>query len=327
MDADSDNSSREEQEMPQIPPGIILEISEKFRPLHTDISSSWRSTLMEFQQSFRDCDHGQEKLKCVLTHSVVPEWPKRPDGPCPPEVEGMEPIAMGVGPSRWPQQLFTRSQAGREMGVAELASALPQSYRLKTLDVASKVELGGVMYTPAVGHDAIHNVTGNPILFSNGQPVALRTGVNRNYFVHAGGAAHERITNITSFFSLAAQAGQCLESLPTSVSRHLWRDWPDGFRTIGDKGMWVSALFELAWQQSAESQLTADRFTWIGTTNTRFDLSPSASQQSTSSNPADASTLAPVGPPHWYSVIDDLVSASIAAIEILLAVEDTKDCE
>lgn len=321
MDADSDKPNRDEQETPQIPPGIILEISDKFNPFHTAASNSWRSKLLEIQQSFRECDHHQDKLKCVLTHSVVPEWPKRPDGPYPSEVDGMEPIAMGVGPSQWPQQLFLRIQDGREIGITELASKLPQSYRLKMLDVSSKVELGGILYTPIVGKETIHNVTGKPILFSSGEPVALRPGVNRNYFVHAGGAAHERITNITSFFALAARAGQCLEGLPSSVNRLIWQNWPEGFRAIGDKGMWVSALYELAWQQLPESKLSANRFSWAGTTNTQIDTPPSAKQQTTANAQTDLSTFAPSGPPHWYSVIDDLVGSSIAAVDLLLAAE------
>lgn len=320
MDAKSDRSNRDE-ETPQIPPGIILEISDKFNPLHTDAVSTWRSTLLEIQQSFRDCDHHQDKLKCVFTHSVVPEWPNRPDGPYPSEVDGLEPIAMGVGPSLWPQQLFLRSQDGRKMGIAELASKLPQSYRLKMLDVSSKVEFGGILYTPIVGKNTIHNVNGKPILFPSGEPVALRPGVNRNYFVHAGGAAHERITNITSFFAVAARAGQCLQSLPTSVNRLIWHDWLDGFRTIGDKGMWVSALFELAWQNLPESKLSANRYSWAGTTNTPIETTTNANPQTTENAPTDLSMFVPSGPPHWYSVIDDLVGASIAAVNLLLAAE------
>ncbi len=188
MDADSVKRNRDATSPLEIPPGIILDVAEKFCPLRTDVSESWRTTLQEVQQRFCQCAHNQEKLKCVLTHSVVPEWPKRPDGPYPSEVDGMEPIAMGGGPSRWPQQLFLRKEHRTESVVSELEPMSGQSYRLKMLDISSKLQFGDVQYAPIVGHRAVHNITGNPILFSDGQPVAMRQGINRNYFVHAGGA-------------------------------------------------------------------------------------------------------------------------------------------
>jgi hypothetical protein len=223
---------------------------------------------------------------------------------------------MGGGPSRWPQQLFVRRENDSETVVSELEPMSRQCYRLKFLDISSKLELGKVGYAPMVGESAVHNVTGNPILFSNGQPVAMRQGIDRNYFIHAGGAPHRRITSITSFFSLAAQAGQCLYVLPADVNRILWRRWLHGFPAIGDKGMWISALFELAWQQAAGSSLSAARFAWSGSTNIPLD----AQQEdgAATDSPADI----PDPPAHWYSLIDDLVAASIAAIDILLAMGD-----
>lgn len=299
-----------------------MDVAEKFCPLQSDVSESWRTTLHEMQQRFRECARDQEKLKCILTHSVVPEWPIRPDGPYPSEVDGMEPIAMGRGPSRWPQQFFLRRENNTETVVSELEPTSGQSYRLKMLDISSKLQLGDVQYAPMVGHSAVHNITGNPILFSDGQPVAMRQGINRNYFVHAGGAPHERITSITSFFSLAAEAGQCLEGLPAHVNRILWHEWLDGFRTIGDKGMWISALFELAWQQTAGSSLAAERFAWSGTTSIPLDAWPQSRQQTENGAPIDALPDIPASPAHWYSVINDLVSASVAALDILLAIDD-----
>lgn len=319
MEADSSKHGQEANGSFDIPPEIILDVAEGFCPLRCDVSASWKATLQDLRKRFCESAGNQERLSCVLTHSVVPEWPKRPDGPYPPEVDGMEPIAMGCGPSRWPQQFFVRTENNEETVVSELAPMSGQSYRLKMLDLSSKLRLGDVQFAPFVGENAVHNITGNPILFSNGEPVAMRQGIEQNYFVHAGGAPHQRITSISSFFSLAAQAGQCLESMPASVNRILWHQWLAGFRTIGDKGMWISALFELAWQPTPGPSLAAKKFAWSGTTNVALDELPQAREQAKNGAGIDAVADIPDPPSHWYSVIDDLVSASIAAIDILLA--------
>lgn len=296
-----DSSKQNSETRDEIPPEITIEAIERFRPQHPSVSSSWRSTLDDIRQSFVQCSDEHETLKCVMTHSIVPQWPARPDGPYPSAVDGMEPIAMGGGPCNWPQQQFLRREGETETVVSDLAPESDKSYRLKFLDVASQLELGDATYSPIVGETPIQNVTGKPVLFSDGQPVAMRHGVERSYFVYAGGPPHRRITSVTSFFSLAGRAGQTLYGLPADVNQVVWRDWIDGFPTIGDKGMWISALFELAWQSSSDPALSAERYGWDGPTSTLIESSQSSDL-----------------PAHWYSVIDDLVAASIVAAEFLL---------
>lgn len=130
----------------------------------------------------------------------------------------------------------------------------------------------------------------------------------------------------TPFNLIAEDAGRCLFGLPTNVNRQLWRDWLDGFEDIGGLSMWLNALFELAWQQVPGSPLFATKFAWDGTTGTSVelpilalgpncdDLSPGLVKM------VEKST-------HCYSVLPDLVSASIAATYILLAFGNDAACE
>lgn len=306
----------------KIPAEITLDVVEKFCPLQTDTSDDWRATLKEIQQAFRECPEDQERLSCVLTQSVVPEWPERPDGPYPYEVLGMDPIAMGDGPSRWPQQLFVRTAGESETIVSELEPMSNKCYRLKMLDISSKLKIDDAEFSPFVGEFAVQNNTGKPILYSDGQPVAMRRGINRHYFVHAGGEPHHRITSITSFFSLASRAGQCLLQMPPEANRRLWRDWLDGFPVIGDKGMWISALFELAWQQDPGSSLSATSYIWSGAKSIPLESIPTSRQPAEEvESGGDALEDSPA---YWYSVIEDLVAASIAAVDILLAEDDAE---
>lgn len=326
MEPDASFNDGDETNTPEIPAEITLDVAEKFRPSGTEVSESWRETLQQVRQRCLESADNHIELKCVLTHSVVPQWPSRPDGPHPPEVDGMEPIAMGVGPSRWPQQLFRRTENNVEAIVSDLAPTSNHSYRLKMLDIASKLQLGGAQYVPLVADKPVYNVTGKPVLYSDRRAVAMRRGVDRNYFIHAGGAAHERIKSITSFFSIAEQAGQCLYGLPDHVNRILWRQWPDGFRSIGDKGMWISALFELAWQPDARVPLVAERFSWDETTNTLLDEFPQQQNVNGDSLSDEFDDIlsgdVPDEPAYWYSVLNELFAASVTAVDRLLAIDD-----
>ena len=117
MDADSADEHLDAVSPPEIPPEITLEVAERFCPLRLDISESWRRTLQEIRQSFSESTHDQETLKCVLTHSVVPEWPERPDGPYPSEVDGMVGFVPGATP----------------LGPAAPAPTIPQSVPIEKL--------------------------------------------------------------------------------------------------------------------------------------------------------------------------------------------------
>lgn len=116
------------------------------------------------------------------------------------------------------------------------------------------------------------------------------------------------------FFS---EAGRCLHGLPANVNRTLWHQWRDGFKAIGDKGMWISAVFEVAWHSALGTTLSAERFAWSGTTNRPLGAMPQQ-QQPGAIGASDVSGQSA----HWYSVIDDLVPASIAVVDILLEADE-----
>jgi hypothetical protein len=92
--------------------------------------------------------------------------------------------------------------------------------------------------------------------------------------------------------------------------------------TINDVALWVNAVFELAWQRFPGSPLNAQRFAWNGSTSIPLDALSRFQQQANDGFRIDG--IEGITNSHWYSVIDDLMSASIAAIDVLLAlpVED-----
>lgn len=298
------------------PPHVTQDVVTMFYPLRGVDSDLWRSSLKRLQQQFLVAGQDAEKLTCVLTQSIIPEWPKRPSGPYPSEISGLKPVELGSGPSREPEQLFLCRQDNEETVVSGIDRIWQENFQLKILNLGQTVKQGKTEYEPIVGERMLCDVSGNPILFSNGEPVALQPGINRSYMIYA----NERPASLKNFRSFSENAGRTLYGLPASVNRVLWRDWLDGFTTIESGAMWVSALFELAWQNIPGSTLIAKKLAWDGTTSIPLDALPHLRQQAKLGAKIGSLDSITDPPAHWYSVIDDLMAASVAAIDILLAI-------
>lgn len=300
------------------PPKVTWDVARMFYPLRGVDSGLWRSSLQRMQQQFAAASQDAEKLTCVLTQSIVPEWPKRLEGPFPPETMGRRAVSQGSGPLLEPKQLFWRrfhkeqtAISGRQTVVGVTPPKNGWSYLF--------VNKGKVLVTedaelePLVGAHPTYNENGKPFVFSSGEPMGIHPGSKRDYLIYAAKTAAAN-----QFNSIAANAGRTLYGLPANVNRVLWRDWIDGFTTIDDGAMWVNALFELAWQHIPGSSLIARKLAWDGKTSIPLDALPHLRQQAERGAPIAGLDSITDPPAHWYSVIDDLMTASVAAIDILL---------
>ena len=303
------------------PTKFTVDVARIYYPLETAGSSLWQTSLQTMRERFADVVRNQGRLACVLTQSIIPA-PKLTERPDPPETAGMEPYnGRHGGPRREPRQLFIKRENGEETVVSDVGELLQKSWQLRILDKSQKIRCGNAEYEPLVGDRPVYDLLGNPILFHDGDPVALQLGTSRNYTVYAD-AGPDRAAVCESFYSTAAEAGRGLYGLPADVNRILWRDWLDGFWMLDGTWMWINALFELAWQCFPGSPLTAKKYVWSGSARMPLDTLSLLRRQGEHSGPMELLADIPDPPAHWYSVLENLPSASIAAVDILLAIGD-----
>lgn len=147
----------------------------------------------------------------------------------------------------------------------------------------------------------------------SGTPGQMQPGFCRFHYGYAND-----VKNWREFESIAHEAGRCMNGLPGALNRLLWKDWngeipPNHF----DSSFWIDAIFELAWQRIPGSPLVAEKFAWHGDTRIRIDQLHYLKEFPVPELPDDLTD------DHWYSRIDDLVSASVNAIDALLALDDS----
>lgn len=175
-----------------------------------------------------------------------------------------------------------------------------------------------------------HELCGLPMVASESQILrhprtsdgSFDPGVRRNYKIHGD---RERWQE---YSAIAEAAGSCLPGLPAHVTTFVWRDWLNGFDKQPDDTLWTYAVFELAWRRIPGSSLKAERFADVKGCRIPLDDIPSlradANQNDSSDPPEVTGELAnlPDDPPHWYSLLDDLLNASITAIDLMFAIAD-----
>jgi len=300
------------------PPKITWDVARNFVPLHSECSQLWKSSLQRLRQQFLDAVDSDSKLVCLVTQSIIPEWPKRPEGPFPSEIQGLRAVGSGTGPRREPEQLFLRMDGDGDTVVTGIGRLFQDNWQLKVIEPDYGCLMDGVMYWAFAADKAVPDIDGNPILSPSGKPSPIRQGCFRSHILYA-------TKSNTRFNSLATEAGRVLYGIPSEVNRVLWRDWLDGFRTLHDNCMWTNAVFELAWQQHSGSSLRARKMAWNGNASVPLDALTHMRSRGDAGGPNE--WLDEIGDPpaHWYSVIDDLVSASIAAIDILLSIESARE--
>ena len=141
--------------------------------------------------------------------------------------------------------------------------------------------------------------------------IASELGLRRTHrFFSAGRDSLDR------YQEAAKSAGAIVEGLPTRLQRFLWERLPAGaYLANSPIGVWTDTVFELAWRDIAGVPLLARKFAWSG--NLSVDLEELDSFLATTSQvPSEIKSP----PDRWYSQIDDLFAASIAAIDVLLSI-------
>ncbi len=316
MENGREPEDRQDANPPDMPPQITLDTAKSFKPLEVSESGLWRKSLTRIQERFHEASQGG-KIACVLTQSIVPEWPKRHETPEPPEIFGMKSVGCYGGPSREPEQLFLRHEEGKPAEICKLGDLLQREWQLRILDNTHKLKLGNAIFEPMVAESALHDASGNAITYSDGQPVGIDAGCSRNLRIFIEDLQKPSLRD--SYMGIARDAGKCLYGVPTHVSRFVWHDWQAGFWEIGSEQLWLNAIFEIAWRNVLGTPLTARKFTWNGSTRIPVDVVPGMSSRADNYSSSMARIT---NSSHWYSVIDDLFNASIVAIDLLFAIAD-----
>ncbi|MDA0810861.1 MAG: hypothetical protein O2931_06285 [Planctomycetota bacterium] len=274
---------------------VTHDVSKRFNPLGTVQSTVWRKSLQRLRERFTNAAARHHvQLTCVLKQFViVPGGAKTPDLPDLWETDDKVIVAFGRGLHRQPR------------GRPDL-----------DLDVGSCSRDLSVGDTPAC------EPKGKPIVLPAGRSLPIGSEVFGQYSVYANGSPKHQEVTYGLFDSTATDAGQCLVGLPVEVNRVVWRDWLGGFDAVDNRDMWVNALFEIAWQRIPGSPLVASKFAWNGRTSVPLDALPKLRLQGESGVLLDDLAKIPDPPTHWYSVITDLSSASVYAIDLLLAIGD-----
>ena len=299
------------------------EVAKNFDPLRSGDSNLWRPALQKLRERFEAAVRDGNRLTCVVRQSIIPEWPARTELPNLPGLAGWEPVAFGGGPRREPRQLFTKRENGEEtIVVSDVGRLLQKGHQPRIPDKSKRIRNDDAEYEPLVGDRPVYDIGGKPIVFSDGEPVAMRLGAFRTYTIYGLGSAKDRAATCRSFYANAAEAGRSLHGLPAELNRILWRDWLDGFMEIDDPEFWVNALFELAWQRLPGSPLVAEKLAWQGQTSIPLDSLPHVDSLPHFREQVDKMGI-PDPAAHWYSVLDNLLSASVAAIDALLAIGES----
>ncbi len=162
------------------------------------------------------------------------------------------------------------------------------------------------------GDTPIKGPDGTPYLAPSGEPVAWELGFRRDHSFYS-----HKPTSFQSYEPSAREAGQTLRGIPASVRGVLWKNLPPRCHCASDPvNLWTDAIFELAWQGFPGTALTATtKSTWFANWSIPLDLLPLVRTQMPQQMPSEISDC----PEYWYSHIDDVFSASVAAIDILLA--------
>lgn len=167
--------------------------------------------------------------------------------------------------------------------------------------------------SPMIGDRVLLDATGKPMVFSDGTPIAFERGFSRS---------HQYYSQVREAFiqykQIADDAGVVIERLPRLVEQVLWMHLPIGTdlsRT--PESLWTDVLFELAWQRFPGSTLSASKFAWSGQTSVALE----AVEKLRSIMPQAIHPEITSPPDHWYSMIEDLFTASLSAIDILCSIQ------
>jgi hypothetical protein len=117
------------------------------------------------------------------------------------------------------------------------------------------------------------------------------------------------------YVRLAKDAGRTLRGITNELPTLPGPKYFDG----DDAALWFSTLFELAWRKIPGSPLVAEKFVGSGNSRCRLESVPALRQ---TNFPADLAQHIPDPLTHWFSDLQDLLSASMSAIDIILNLPD-----
>ena len=179
-------------------------------------------------------------------------------------------------------------------------------------------------WSPLNGVFPIKSAKGEPILNETGEHAAFHFGAWRYFFVQPQvGSSPEYVTlPVPRLTEFARDGTSLLYQLPSEIALGLWRNWPSGFSKTENprESLWLDTLFELSWQQEIGGPLHSNRSAWAGGFSYGligdgvFPLLP-LFLSSKSDGPIPHEYGYPLA---YYSKIEDVARASVAAIDVIL---------
>lgn len=176
------------------------------------------------------------------------------------------------------------------------------------------------------GAFTIVGANGEPMLGKGGRSRALRFGLWRHFCIQpkCGGKSDFAVLPVPGLRDLACEASALLYDLPGDIAANLWVNWRTGFSKSQNSGpsLWIDLLFELAWRREPGTALHSRPFAWrdncaVGLVGGGLFPRLPRDLISTSKDfiPEEGGY-----PQSFFSVIEDVSRASVAAIdEILLS--------
>jgi len=166
--------------------------------------------------------------------------------------------------------------------------------------------------TPVFADKPVLDVDGKPIANSAGEAYAIERGATRTLQVYGEYEAFR------SFSQIASEAGCSIPAMPPEARKPLF---PETVRETDSLRCWLYVLFDLAWWGIEGSPLRAERSTWVGNTSVSLRSLPHfrrADAAGAKVLPPELLAQIPDPADRFYSVLDNLFLASIAAVDILL---------
>lgn len=182
------------------------------------------------------------------------------------------------------------------------------------------VQLGGREDYARVADRPFLDAHGAPIVNSAGEPIPMRPSWERSIALYGPeGAADGPLSESAGVLrTCCAEAGLLLRNLNQEVRNVVWQDWTGRVLLPDDAGLWLSAVFELAWQDHDGAGLKAGRSGWLERQSAPIELITKRFNNPSSPSLIEELADAVGDPPgYWFSRIENLWQASVAAIDLL----------
>lgn len=159
---------------------------------------------------------------------------------------------------------------------------------------------------------------------ADGKSVVIYPGGKRTYSLFGdqfpGSSDGDYAEAVREYVGASAEAGRLLDDMPQYIKQTVWKEWPHGFVKPDPQDLWTNAVFELAWQKHSGSGFAADRYVWHENLRLKVDDLPRVRGDEGPIRKMFAKLLehAGVPPSYWFSSLNNIWRASIAAIDVIL---------